>query len=50
MPVGSWRGEAVETRLARDHVTEGKDGCVCLLQADATGHILGAAAWRPGTA
>lgn len=48
MPVGSWRGDGVEIRLAKDHLADGKNGCVCLLQADDTGHILGAAAWRPG--
>jgi hypothetical protein len=50
MPIGSWHGDEVEIRLARDHLTEGKDGCVCLLQAADTGHILGASAWRPGAA
>ncbi len=50
MPVGSWHGDAVEVRLAMDHLTDGRDGCVCLLQANDSGHILGAAAWRPGTA
>ena len=48
-PVGAWRGEAVEIKLARSQLADGQDGCVYLLQADDSGHILGAAAWRPAT-
>jgi hypothetical protein len=48
MPAGSWQGDEVVNRLPRDHLTDGRDECICLLQANASAHILGAAHWRPG--
>jgi hypothetical protein len=48
--VGSWRGDEMELRLARHSLSDGKDGCVGLLQVDDTGYIAGAAAWRLGNA
>ena len=45
MPIGMWQGDAATLSLPRQGLAEGKEGVVCLLQIDATGHIIGALQW-----
>jgi hypothetical protein len=43
MPVGQWRGEAMEITLPEEDLLEGYDGCTAILQINGQGPILGAA-------
>jgi hypothetical protein len=45
LPIGMWQGDAATLSLPRQGLAEGKEGVVCLLQIDATGHIIGALQW-----
>jgi len=46
MPVGMWSGDQTTLSFPKDGMTSGtKEGAVCLLQIDDTGHIIGALEW-----
>ena len=43
VPIGAWRGDAIEVELPKSDLMEGYDGCTAILQVDGGGEILGAA-------
>ncbi len=43
VPIGAWRGDAIEVELPKSDLMEGYDGCTAILQVDGAGEILGAA-------
>lgn len=46
MPVGMWLGDATMLKLPKEGLTTGsKEGAACLLQINATGHIIGVVQW-----